>query len=85
MATPRKPTPPTVEANDAFCGQFDDLFGRLAERRALRQYLMGLLLPRERNKTLTMLAALMPGADRQRLHHFLNDTPGSMTPSTRGG
>ena len=75
MATPRKPTPPTAAAIDAFCGQFDDLLCRLAERRALRQYLIGLLLPRERNKTLTMLAALVPGADRQRLHHFLHDAP----------
>jgi hypothetical protein len=29
---------------------------------ALRQYLIGLLLPREHNKTLTVLAALVPGA-----------------------
>jgi hypothetical protein len=34
-----------------------------------------LLLPRERNKTLTGLAALVPGADRQRLHHFAHDAP----------
>ncbi|ABW12691.1 FOG: Transposase-like protein [Parafrankia sp. EAN1pec] len=75
MATPRKPTAPTAEAIDRFCGHFDDLFGRLAERTALRQYLIGLLLPRERNKTLTELAAVVPGADRQRLHHFLHDAP----------
>ncbi|TCJ31363.1 transposase, partial [Parafrankia sp. BMG5.11] len=75
MATPRKPTAPTAEAIDRFCGDFDDLFCRVAERTALRQYLIGLLLPRERNKTLTELAALVPGADRQRLHHFLHDAP----------
>jgi SRSO17 transposase len=75
MATPRKPTPPTAEAIDAFCGRFDDLLGRLAGRDALRRCLIGLLLPRERNKTLTVLAALVPGADRQRLHHFLHDAP----------
>jgi SRSO17 transposase len=75
MPTPRKPTPPTAEAVDAFCARFDDLFGRLAERTALRQFLIGLLLPREHNKTLTVLAALVPGADRQRLHHFLHDAP----------
>jgi SRSO17 transposase len=75
MATARKPTAPTTAAIDAFCGQFDDLFCRLAERRALRHYLVGLLLPREHNKTLTTLAALVPGADRQRLHHFLHDAP----------
>jgi SRSO17 transposase len=50
-------------------------FCRLVERTALRHYLIGLLLPRERNKTLTELAALVPGADRQRLHHFLHDAP----------
>jgi hypothetical protein len=33
------------------------------------------LKPRERNKTLTELAALVSGADRQRLHHFLHDAP----------
>ena len=75
MATPRKPTAPTAEAVDRFCGQFDDLFCRLAERSAFRHYVIGLLLPRERNKTLTELAALVPGADRQRLHHFLHDAP----------
>ena len=75
MATSRKPTAPTAEAIDLFCGHFDDLFARLAERTAVRHYLIGLLLPRERNKTLTELAALVPGADRQRLHHFLHDAP----------
>jgi hypothetical protein len=47
MATPRKPVPPTAEAIDGFCARFDDLFSRRAERAALRQYLIGLLLPRE--------------------------------------
>jgi SRSO17 transposase len=75
MVTLRKPTAPTAEAIDRFCAHFDDLFARLAERTALRHYLIGLLLPRERNKTLTELAALVPGADRQRLHHFLHDAP----------
>ena len=45
MRRPRKPTPPTTEAIDTFCAGFDDLFGRYEERRALRQYLIGLLLP----------------------------------------
>src|SRR5919108_1181114 len=75
MPTPRKPTVPTAEAIDSFCGHFDDLFCRLAERTALRQYLVGLLLPREHNKTLTVLASLVPGGERQRLHHFLHDAP----------
>ncbi len=75
MPTPRKPSPPTTETVDHFCAEFDDLFCRLAERQALRQYLIGLLLPREHNKTLTVLASLVPGAERQRLHHFLHDAP----------
>ncbi len=75
MPTPRKPTPPTTEAIDQFCAQCDDLFGRYEERQALRQYLIGLLLPREHNKTLVELASLVPGARRQALHHFLHDAP----------
>src|SRR5262245_23072691 len=75
MRRPRKPTPPTTEAIDTFCAAFDDLFARYEERRALRQYLIGLLLPREHNKTLVELASIVPGANRQALHHFLHDAP----------
>jgi hypothetical protein len=75
MATKRKPTARTTEAIDEFCAQFDDLFNRLAARQAFRQYLIGLLLPREHNKALTVLASLVPDADRQALHHFLHDAP----------
>jgi len=75
MPTPRKPTPPTTEAIDQFCARFDDLFARYEERQALRQYLIGLLLPREHNKTLVELASIVPGAERQALHHFLHDAP----------
>jgi SRSO17 transposase len=73
MPTPRKPTPPTTEAIDQFCAPFDDLFARYEERQALRQYLIGLLLPREHNKTLVELASIVAGARRQSLHHFLHD------------
>src|SRR5258707_14757584 len=75
MPTPRKPTTSTTEAIDQFCAHFDDLFPRYEERTARRQYLIGLLLPREHNKTLVELGAIVPGADRQRLHHFLHDAP----------
>ena len=75
MATPRKPTVPTTAAIDAFCAQFDDLLSRRAARQAFRHYLIGLLLPREHNKTMTVLASLVPGSDRQQLHHFLHDAP----------
>jgi len=75
MTTPRKPTVPTTNAIDTVCAQFDDLFNRQAARQAFRHYLIGLLLPREHNKTMTVLAALMPGSVRQRLHHVLHDAP----------
>jgi DDE superfamily endonuclease len=75
MATPRKAIPPTTEAIDHFCSHFDDLFGRAEERVAFRQYLIGLLLPREHNKTIVELAAIVPGARRQALHHFMHDAP----------
>jgi SRSO17 transposase len=75
MPTARKPTVPTTEAIDQYCAQFDDLFSRWEERQALRQYLIGLLLPREHNKTLVELATLVPGAERQGLHHFVHDAP----------
>lgn len=75
MPTPRKPTVPTTEAIDQFCAPFDNLLGRYEERQALRQYLIGLLLPREHNKTLVELASMVPGARRQALHHFLHDAP----------
>src|SRR5260370_33705130 len=75
MPTPRKPTPPTTEAIDAFCAHVAALFCRSQERIALRHYLIGLLLPREHNKTVTELAAIVPGANRQALHHFLHDAP----------
>jgi hypothetical protein len=40
MRRPRKPTPPTTEAIDAFCASSDDLLARYEERRALRQYVI---------------------------------------------
>ena len=75
MATPRKPTVPATDAIDAFCARFDHLFTRRAARQAFRHYLIGLLLPREHNKTMTVLASLVPGGNRQQLHHFLHDAP----------
>jgi hypothetical protein len=75
MPTPRKPTAATAEAIDQFCAAFDDLFRRYEERVAFRHYLIGLLLPREHNKTVVELAAQVPGANRQQLHHFMHDAP----------
>jgi len=58
---------------------FDDLFGARAQRHAFRRYLEGLLLPAERNKTLTALANTEPvvGAQRkeaQSLQWFLSES-----------
>src|SRR6266704_1202613 len=41
---------------EGYAARFDDLFGSLAQRRGFREYLAGLLAPRDRNKTLTALA-----------------------------
>ena len=58
---------------------FDDLFGARAQRHSFRRYLEGLLLPAERNKTLTALANTEPvvGAQRkeaQSLQWFLSES-----------
>jgi SRSO17 transposase len=58
---------------------FDELFSRLAQRRGFREYLAGLLAPRDRNKTLTGLAGAEPiaGAQHaavQRLQYLLSQS-----------
>jgi SRSO17 transposase len=75
MATKRKPTVPTTAAIDQFCAQGDERFARVEERTAVRQYLIGLLVPREHTKTLVELGAIVPGTNRQALHHFMPDAP----------
>jgi hypothetical protein len=62
-----------------YAAQFDPLFARLAQRRGLRAYLEGLLLPRDRNKTMTALAGAEPivGAQHkavQGLQWFLTES-----------
>ena len=58
--TERRPCPPAPGPLEAYASQFDPLFGTLAQRRNFREYLQGLLLPRDRNKTLTALAGAEP-------------------------
>ena len=58
--------------------QFDPLFQTLAQRHGFRTYLAGLLLPRERSKTLTALVGAEPlvqaqAAEVQRLQFFLSE------------
>ena len=64
------PCPPAPGPLEEYAARFDDLFTRVAQRRGFREYLGGLLAPRDRNKTLTTLAGRLPG-------------PGRKTPATR--
>lgn len=77
--TKRLPCPPAPGPLEAYAARFGDLFGTLAQRRGFREYLAGLLRPRERNKTLTCLAGAEPvtGAQHaavQRLQFFLSES-----------
>lgn len=51
---------------EGFAAHFDDLLAKRAQREGFRRYLEGLLLPEERNKTLTALANTEPVAGAQR-------------------
>jgi hypothetical protein len=61
--TKRFPVAPTPGPLEDFAKGFDYLFGARAQREGFRRYLEGLLLPVERNKTLTALANTEPVAD----------------------
>ncbi len=74
------PCPPAPAPVEAYASRLDGLFASRAQRRAFRDYLVGLLLPRDRNKTLTCLAGAEPvvGAQHrevQRLQWFLSESP----------
>jgi SRSO17 transposase len=80
--TQRRPGPPAPGPLEDDAAHFDDLFQTLAQRRSFRAYLEGLLLLRERNKTLTALVGAEPisGAqhpDVQRLPFFVSESPGN--------
>src|SRR4051812_42027712 len=77
--TKRRACPPAPGPLEGYAARFDALFGRLGQRRGFRDYLQGLLLPRDRNKTLTGLAGAEPitGAQHrevQRLQWFLTES-----------
>jgi hypothetical protein len=77
--TSRRPCPPAPGPLEDYAQRFDSLFSSLAQRRGFRDYLQGLLLPRDRNKTLTGLAGAEPitGAQHrevQRLQWFLSES-----------
>jgi len=73
------PCPPAPGPLEDYAARFDDLFTRVEQRRGFREYLAGLLAPRDRNKTLTALAGAEPvtGAQHpavQRLQFFLSES-----------
>ena len=78
--TRRLPVEPAPGPLEDYATRFDDLFRRArAQREGFRRYLEGLLLPAERNKTLTALANTEPVAGAQRreaqsLQWFLSES-----------
>jgi SRSO17 transposase len=77
--TKRLPVTPSPAPLEAYAIRFDDLFLARAQREGFRRYLEGLLLPAERNKTLTALAHTEPLAGAQRkeaqsLQWFLSES-----------
>ncbi len=77
--TKRQAVPAAPGPLEDYAVHFDDLFAKANQRQAFRQYLEGVLLPAERNKTLTALANTEPiiGAQRpeaQSLQWFLSES-----------
>ena len=77
--TRRLPVSPSPGPLEEYATRFDDLFRARAQREGFRRYLEGLLLPAERNKTLTALANTEPVAGVQRreaqsLQWFLSES-----------
>jgi SRSO17 transposase len=75
----RRPCPAAPGPLEGYAARFDDLFSRVAHRRGFREYLAGLLAPRDRNKTLTALAGAEPVAGAQhaavqRLQFFVSES-----------
>src|SRR5713226_597800 len=77
MATPREPLAAPLPL-EQYAQAFDELFHTHIQRRRFREYLAGLLLPRDRNKTLTALVGAEPitqaqTAPVQQLQFFLSE------------
>ena len=77
--TRRRPCPAAPGPLEGYAAWFDDLVASLAQRRGFREYVAGLLAPRDRNKTLTALAGAEPVAGAghravQRLQFFLSES-----------
>ena len=74
VACPAAPAP-----LEAYACEFDDLFSHVAQRAAFREYLQGVLLPRDRNKTITGIVGAEPvsgasDADVQHVDCFLAES-----------
>jgi SRSO17 transposase len=77
MPTPRDPLSVPLPL-EQYAYTFDELFHTHIQRRRFREYLAGLLLPRDRNKTLTALVGAEPIAQAQtapvqQLQFFLSE------------
>ena len=77
--TKRLPVTPAPGPLEGYAENFDELFNARAQREGFRRYLEGLLLPAERNKTLTALANAEPvvgaqHASAQALQWFLSES-----------
>jgi len=77
--TRRLPVPPSTGPLEEYALRFDGLLRARSQRDGFRRYLEGLLLPAERNKTITALANTEPvsGAQRkeaQSLQWFLSES-----------
>src|SRR5215211_9135447 len=77
--TTRRPCPPAPGPLEDYAAALDGLFRSVGQRRGFRAYLQGLLLPRDRNKTLTGLAGAEPITEAQhrevqRLQWFLTES-----------
>src|SRR5919198_4186669 len=66
--TERLPVSPAPGPLEDYSRQFDALFGQRNQWASFRRYLEGLLLPAERNKTLTALANTEPVVGAQHPH-----------------
>jgi SRSO17 transposase len=77
--TERVPAPPVPGPLEDYATLFDPLFSDVAQRRGFRDYVQGLLLPRDRNKTVTAVAGAEPNtqaqaAPVQSLQFFLSES-----------
>ena len=77
--TPRKPRSAVPGPVEEYVRRVDDLVNQLAQRRGFRAYLQGVVLPRDRNKTLTALVGSEPvrgaqDAAGQRLPNFVSES-----------